>query len=491
MLEVFNIKYKNIIIFILVFTLMFNFIIIPKKVNANPLVIPLAAKYGAVKASQLIVFILAAATAGVTFDAVEEAEKVLDKWQLDSNNWEPPTPEPNKWLDALKKLAIFGTASTVFGSIIDNIKTYFQNIGAQEGINELANDSDIVAKINVNGKDYTLTKSKIDNDRYHLIFQKGIQSGGKLVIFNNNINYRYNFKIENNKLYCYVYNSNNYLLATSFPINLDSDVNNDDNVPFEFIKGTEYNVKSDSIILTNKDPFELPTWYQPNILDIVPTKNITTPQGINETIYQGTEEELFEDLVNTITFDDLKTSQSREPYTLTETQSGTKIKVDSSTLTPYPDIEIEPIEDTSQYQGESIGILKSIVNWLSNILKAIQTLPEKFSDMLKSILIPQPDYIKNKLLTIKTDLEYKIPIELPDEINLLKGITPIPIPDGYIDNDKVFDASYINNMAETVKEWQRWLWYILIILMGMNNGYKLIRGTDLINFKNYEGGEGK
>lgn len=56
----------------------------------------------------------------------------------------------------------------------------------------------------------------------------------------------------------------------------------------------------------------------------------------------------------------------------------------------------------------------------------------------------------------------------------------MPIPDGYVNGHKVFDASYVNSKASTIRDWQRWFYYILIALYGMNNGYKLIRGGSVV-----------
>lgn len=61
----------------------------------------------------------------------------------------------------------------------------------------------------------------------------------------------------------------------------------------------------------------------------------------------------------------------------------------------------------------------------------------------------------------------------------------------YIQGSKVLDASYINSLADTVQTWQRWFWYMLIILFGADKTYKLIRGTSMLNSGNYQGGNNK
>lgn len=153
---------------------------------------------------------------------------------------------------------------------------------------------------------------------------------------------------------------------------------------------------------------------------------------------------------------------------------------------PSPVIPVEP--------GKQIDYtpwLQIIINWLSRIWNKIPILPDVEVDPdIPDLFSPDPDYIKEKVeqLEIKINTKLNLPdlTPIPDIFN---GIECEPIPDGYIGDNKVFDASYVNNLAVTISNWQRFFWWIVIILIGANNAYKLIRGTDLITIYG-RGGKG-
>ncbi|HZK00162.1 MAG TPA: hypothetical protein VFC79_09145, partial [Tissierellaceae bacterium] len=151
---------------------------------------------------------------------------------------------------------------------------------------------------------------------------------------------------------------------------------------------------------------------------------------------------------------------------------------------PYPFPQPEPNPNPSPIVPVEPGTqidytpwLQIIINWLSQIWNKI---PNLFS--------PEPDYLKQKAeqLQIKVNTKLNLP-DLTPLPAIFDGIGCEPIPDGYIGDNKVFDASYINNLAPTIANWQRFLWCIVLILIGANNVYKLIRGTDLITIKGPHG----
>ena len=76
---------------------------------------------------------------------------------------------------------------------------------------------------------------------------------------------------------------------------------------------------------------------------------------------------------------------------------------------PYPDIEFTPIEDVPAFQGENIGLLKSIVNWVSLIGNELLGLPVKLFSAPSDLSL---DFSKLKL----TDFKNKFPFSIPWDI---------------------------------------------------------------------------
>lgn len=461
-------KYKKIISLILVFTLILNFII---EVKTQAVGLTISGIYGASKALELILFILAAATVGVKFNALEEANAMYDNYR----NWGSIEPPPeNDWKNALKQLLTIGTLSTVVGGIITNIRDFFQSEGAVEGEN-----------ISPYGQNYTVGDMSIWIDYYPIsttvvrpmiVSNQGITSyfskpNGEFwdIGISQKSEFKYTVSTEKNNQYTIFqvrsYRKSNNKLVASGNVRLLSSISYDtEEQELNYIK---YNVEPNSLILSGRNPSELPEWYQPNLLDIVDTKEKTLATGENITEFEGTIDDLIDELIEKTTFEDLKNATSRPSYTMKENQSGTTvIETGQSSETPYPDIEIEPIEDVSQFQGENIGLLKSIVNWLSNIKNEIVNIGDKIDNLVKEEEPKEIDWTPITSVSLTDKFPFSLPWDLKKSISMLasEGKAPVwEIP--LVTETIIIDMGEFEEIASIARIFNTLLFIIILIIL--------------------------
>lgn len=511
-------KKKKYMLFFLCFMLVCSFICVTiQRSHAIAVAGSLAALYGMSLGTKLLAFVLCCAAAGITYKTVLEAERMFHKYMsydwgnYDPENTPPDDPKSDKdWKSIIKGL-LAGVVSLGF---MNNIKSFFQSLGSDVGDNQMSEE--------------TFTGSVGDiKYSYHMRPSSCIDAG----VFKTG--YRWWFSVNGSPYYQgygtrhqkgvseLVMNSISFVVSGTdvvihysysaliigggteswaFDITIPNCVT--PGVPSDYDYGTPfYNVKPYSPVITNTTPSMT---MSPDIVSVLSLDEVTAPDGASYYMYTGTQDELIDDLVNNVTFDDLMTSIEIQEqtgirtYDITETPTGLviypEIEDNEEPLElPYPDIDIVPIEDVPEYQGQSIGLLQNIINWIVKLINTVIALPSKFVNLLKELMlylfVPEPYFIQDKVMSINTIISTKVGD--PNYVNFLDNVKSLqgePIPDGYIWGYKCFDASYINNLADTAKLWQRWFWYILITLWYMNNTYKLIRGSNAVDFNAYDGG---
>lgn len=456
---VFKMIHKRKIYFILALILLINFVAIPKKSNAVAL--SLGSIYGTTLGTKILAFILSCAAVGVTFDALEEAEKMFDKWQMDSNNWEPPgdgDPDRN-WSDLVESILGGAMLGDRIPSLFNSIKDFFQSFGSIEGDNDVISlDDDVISlddivfvpyndliKPSSTGKTYTLYNSRdsgltnvtvsykslsftviVDETQYDGLnpsvinkpfYRITVIENGDVFKTSGYGSFRISLvKTSINKLYFQLSKGVSTAGSTSFRTSSIYDLLDINGIDssydyksdtIKFPDTIKFNVKPNSSVLTDTLPVETS---RPQI-DIVPLEITATPEGVEQTVYPGTMENLVDDMVNTVTFDDLQNLDSTTPYSLTETEKGVIVTTDSQTgtvitPTPYPYPNQEPIEDASEFQGKNIGLLETIINWLKLIWESIQ----KFFEMPEDLTL---DTSKLRL----SDFQLKFPFSIPWDLH--------------------------------------------------------------------------
>ena len=244
---------------------------------------------------------------------------------------------------------------------------------------------------------------------------------------------------------------------------------------------------------------EMDKRYLPNI-NKIPVKNRHKefkPSGTVEETYNGTYEELVKDIVNnTNTPEDVygyvvdidKTYNSSEPnppYTITQKVDGT-IVINTTPTVPYPDVVPNPDPTVDPLPEGTIPNYTPwfmvITNWLSKIF---DKMPDKVEPGTEApgLILPPDNYIKDKIDELTPIINDKIGVPLIAPLTGLFNFECVPIPDQYFGDHKIIDMSKVNETAIVFRDYQRIFWWLIIILMGLNNAYKLIRGTDLITMK--------
>ena len=148
-----------------------------------------------------------------------------------------------------------------------------------------------------------------------------------------------------------------------------------------------------------------------------------------------------------------------------------------------------------------VFILNNLGNLVSNILSYInpssdnflgKKLVELIGDLLKSLFIPKEDYFSNKFTTLKQSfserLSYQSYIDIFEQSKLIMADEQLSIDlDNYIVGsntltiNKFIDFSIFDKYKSTYYSFVRGFTYIFLILYVINNFYKLIRGTSIMN----------
>jgi hypothetical protein len=426
---------KRILIFIMIFTIIFNFISYD---NTYAATLSLGSIYGTELGSEMLAFLLASLAVGVTYKSLAEAEQLFKTSEL--INWDEilgsapdPPPgggqNPNKKLITALLLGVPGGAflSSIFGDLI----SWFKGLGATEGENKIGEDVNYTyyeSRFNFSGQDI------VNNSIYVNIANKE------------------NVKLEHESIYVYAWHMDEepvtghrvrYAKDNQYSLFYDENTNKmylstgpsyakieswsvDNYYPPKVETSVKYYVNSNSPVITDILPTTLP---QPDISKLPGIETIISPDGQEKVIYPGDFEDLVDEIVNNITFDDFKNIiPGSNPYIVTETQQG--LNIDIGTESPFPDVNTDPIEDTSAYQGTTIGLLQSIINWLSLIKNDISSLPDKLFEVPQDLSL---NFDNLRLNGFQERFPFSIPWDIASAIGVFSS-SPTE-PDLTIDMD--------------------------------------------------------
>lgn len=486
---------QKVIIFILTFALALTFITLPQQ-KAQASGIAIGTLFGLDLGYKILLFIYASAAAGATYHTVQQAKSAYDRW-IERTGVSPgdnlPPSEPggsnnHTWKDAFQGLLAGNILIDSIGDLVTNIKEWFQSLGSKVGENNIGDE---LPSIVIDGKIFPLTLDNNGKDEWYGInnsfqftkptsFTTGMKWDigkapavtsftyvlGTPSLTNGKANVKITAMLNNTWRSVGIYEIPSLDITSS---SIEQEVIN-------------YTVNPGSLITDEIPPLKTP---QPNVSGL-PFNERVNSDGQIQQVYDGNFDDLANYLVENQSFDDIMESiNNPTPYTLTETESGLVINYDQDTgqiIAPYPDTTTETPVDTLTGIGSIISLIKGLINWISQI-------PNLIGNMISSLFVPSENFFGDKIIDLKNTLENKIGSPNPSAVTTpFSGISCLPIPDGFYKGIKFVDASYINSLAPMLIEWQRWFWYILIGLMGLNNTYKLIRGTNLIDGKNYDGG---
>ena len=146
-------------------------------------------------------------------------------------------------------------------------------------------------------------------------------------------------------------------------------------------------------------------------------------------------------------------------------------------------------------------ILKKLWVFLTDIISFLNPSSDNFfgkkiieliGDLLKTLFIPKEDYFSNKFTTLKESfserLSYQSYIDIFEQSKLIKGDEQLSIDlDNYVVGsntlsiNKFIDLSIFDKYKSTYYGFVRGFTYIFLVLYVINNFYKLILGTSLMN----------
>ena len=382
--------------------------------------------YGTELGSEILAFVLASLAVGVTYNSLVEVEQLFKasepiNWDEILGSAPDPPPgggnNPNKKLITALLLGVPGGAflSSIFGDLI----SWFQGLGSNVGENSI----DIIKSSFQLGNN-TIDLVKIEDNKWRIDL-----NGNLLVVLpetkNNDMQIISISPIDQSNVYINISFTWRYggkqtqQLSASIPGHgLETEIQGSESI--------KYNVKPNSSVITNIPPTTIP---QPDISMLPGIETITTPDGQEKVIYPGDFEDLVDEIVNNITFDDVKNiTPGSNPYIVTETQQG--LNIDIGVESPFPDVNTDPIEDTSAYQGTTIGLLQSIINWLSLIRNDISSLPEKLFEVPQDLSL---NFDNLRLNGFQERFPFSIPWDIASAIGVFSS-SPTE-PDLTIDMD--------------------------------------------------------
>lgn len=393
--------FRNIVCFFLCVSIFFgSFLNMENKSEA-------VAVSGAIATKELLAFILAAAAVGVTFDAVEEAQKVVDNY----NNWfqkQYNKPSPPDWHDFLFGLLGVGAGAVV--AKFSDIKDFFQSLGAKEGENNISS----VDKIeNLDIKDTILDIEEVhfylyEKPEKEFIFHNAYYFRGGLGFsiypyYNKNEREVYsvvkctNGEIcelrcaspilvvkshkENDKFYISM--STNRYSSCSFVLDIPSEnVDIPDYVKKE-TQSQKFNVSSDSFILNDDEKFIKKVY--PNLDNLKNSsniRNVVSSDGSVKRFYKGTQDEFLQELAENSTVQNAVTTVPQSvsiidgeinlnPSTSVEPgeNPGTSVEPGEEEI-PFPDVTPSD-EEVPTGLGKIISLLKQALNLNTRIFNRI------------------------------------------------------------------------------------------------------------------------
>ena len=431
--------FKKIFIFIMIFAIVFVFVFETNIAYATTATF--GAIYGTELGSEILAIVLASLAVGVTYNSLVEVEQLfkaseLIDWDEILGSAPDPPPggghNPNKKLITALLLGVPGGAflSSIFGDLI----SWFQDLGATEGENTISDD--IQYNGFINGYAYEL--NIVGNNTHDLKVYITINGGPSQIIANAGASSSsgYKYSVETLSIKDIVYHSPSkvivelsyrfwsyppdgprYLLPTNVTtknpvLNIGTDEYTEN--PYPIHQPITFNVKPNSSVITNTLPNNIP---QPDISNLPGIETITTSDGQEKVIYPGNFEDLVNDIVNNITFEDIKNIiPGTNSYIITETQEG--LNINTGQESPFPDVNTDPIEDSSIFQGTTIGLLQSIINWLNLIRNDILNFFNKLFEVPSDLNL---DLSNLKLNGFQERFPFSIPWDIAAAISVFSS----------------------------------------------------------------------
>ncbi|MEW9097380.1 MAG: hypothetical protein AB2417_20090 [Clostridiaceae bacterium] len=385
MIECKSLRFK-IITLILLFFILFNFIMTPY-IYASGLAVALGIKFGIPLGSKILTFIMMSAGVGVTFASLDMAEEMFNAW------WE----EMGNQLSELDWSKLAFKVGNVFDNAVSNVKDFFRSKGAVEGDNIVYDGSNVYdiaigQKINVS---IPLVENEIKrivfngkviyfrHVQHYLQFSRYSNMSSPSTVINVGVNQDwFHIKaIERTEEYYYRITTDSKISSSGIVtertngMRIASSYSNSTDLPSQSIP---YVVAPSSHVLDDSYPVQ--PW-QPSLHGLG-IEQIINPDGTVSDVYDGTIEQLLEDvLLKEVEYDNLITDV---PYSVVETSRGLEISYEDSPSipVPYPDVDFGPIENQAEFQGKNVGLLQSIMNLLSTIpafINSLFVIPENLS----------------------------------------------------------------------------------------------------------------
>lgn len=427
--------FNRVLLFILIFVLFFNF------VNSYESYASATAVIGSV---ELLEFLLLCASVGIGFKALDEAQAMLEEFNrsqfkfLDEEPNRPPgMPDPRAKKVILTLLGV--NLGLKIKDLVDNIKGFFESIGAKKGDNAYSNISFYDEPNSGDGfyyETFKLSGVNVFRTKRHVVIIEVIPTKknlSKILVYINEkgpLN-RGNFLWRTDVSNGYIRNLSLYdsqrstrwgtesALYVSFDYDIDipgysATFNHeyrgvptgtiiDDSVDDAINRNSlHYTVSPDSYIFGGSIDEK-----SPNIAKIPSDKvsSVMTPDGKIKNIYDGSIDDFIQDIAENTTLDDFY-SDSKQKIDI-DTEG--KIVFDIDTEVPYPDIQETP-EEVSIGLGKIIALLQRIVNWLSRI----------FNTMANFFVVPDDldlDFSSFKGADLREKFPWCIPFDLKDSFS--------------------------------------------------------------------------
>lgn len=497
------------LIFILVFTILFNFITITKKVNAEAITMSLG----------LYTFIKAAVATGVSIGTLIVADKVTDEGIKLYNEWQkfqkskPNPPDPQDQKNAIANLLGL-TAVDYMKDLYSDVKSFFINLGAKPGKNQyFENFSNMDSGQSVQVKIKPSDKYGKSNFTEHFISYEGYSA--KIVIISTNYGNRNTIGMSSDfsKVNGHNWRNSRSIVAVStsrdipeITISTFIDSKGVGNISvtfgthvlgrthFDYYKdkekidtddGINYIIINNSYIITNNESDIIDSY--PNI-DTLPKEKIdliATPEGYYKR-YTGDSDDLVNDYIDNI--------PNIQPNDLIDTLPGKFVETDYGIIfvpeghpipspnlnpdpkpdpDPYPDPKPDPDPYSDPYPdiveedveipkglGKIIALLKELINWSSRIFNKEEIDKESEPDKPGLFEIPEGlnlEFEPLKNLAIIGKFPFSLPWDLKNAVNLLvspaeppKWTVPIVSEEIEIDLSEFESLAFISRSFFTI-----------------------------------------
>lgn len=136
-----------------------------------------------------------------------------------------------------------------------------------------------------------------------------------------------------------------------------------------------------------------------------------------------------------------------------------------------------------------VGGIEKIVDWIGSFFKFL-------GDLFHDLFVPSDDYFSSETGKLQKQIEGKVGTEeYTNALNSLTRASKSGLQDIKVNlwgiTVTLVPFSLITPYIATIQNWTRGFMFSFIILWQINNVYKLIRGTSLINFSGNKGSDEK